>query len=177
MFFNLLAELPNKNDYVSKLIPNWVSFTTQLAALVVLIIGVIIFAYKPVKKIINKRKDYIEDNIRQSEINKVKANANFKASEESIIASQKKAQEILLKAEEDAGKIKQQVIDETKLEVSKMKDEAQKDIEQSKIDATEEIRKEMVSLALTTSKEILKREVNEKDNARLAEQFIKELEK
>lgn len=48
--------LPNKDDYISKIIPNWVSFTAQLGALIVLIIMIIIFAYKPVKKIIKKGK-------------------------------------------------------------------------------------------------------------------------
>ncbi len=177
MFSYLLAELPSKDDYISKITTNPVSFLTQLLALVVLIIAVIIFAYKPVKKIINARKDFIDNNIKNSELNNAKANANLKASEEAILASKKKAQEILLAAEKDALKIKENVITETKLEISAMKNEAQRDIEQSKLEAQEEIRKEMVSLALSASSEILKREVNEKDNARLAENFIKELKR
>ena len=43
------------SDFTDKLIPNWVSFVVQLAALIVLILIVFIFAYKPVKKIIKKR--------------------------------------------------------------------------------------------------------------------------
>ena len=173
----ILASTPERSDFVSKLIPNWVSFTVQLGALVVLIIVVMIFAYKPVRKIIEKRKDYIESNIKNSEISVTKANENYKQSEEAVLASKKKAQEILLAAEKEATVLKEKVMEETKQEVSKMKTAAQEDIEQSRKDAQEDIRKEMVSLAVSASEEILKREVNEKDNARLADDFIKELKK
>ena len=57
----------SSDDFTSKLIPNWVSFVTQLGALVVLVTVVIIFGYKPIKKIIAKRQDYIEQNIRDAE--------------------------------------------------------------------------------------------------------------
>ena len=56
----------SSDDFTSKLIPNWPSFVTQLAALVVLIIVVIVFAYKPVKKILKKRQDHIEENIKEA---------------------------------------------------------------------------------------------------------------
>ena len=47
----------------------------------------------------------------------------------------------------------------------------------SKEEAKEEIRQEMVSVALAASEEVLKREVNEKDNARIVENFIKDMDK
>ena len=61
---------------------------------------------------------------------------------------------------------------EAKEEVKEMKLAAQDDIEQAKVDALNDIRNEMVNVALTASKEILKREVDNEDNVRLAEDFI-----
>lgn len=169
--------LPTKDDFISKLIPNWVSFVAQLAALIVLIIVVIIFAYKPVKKIIEKRKDYIEDNIRQAEISKARASENLLKSEEMVIASEKKANEIIAEASNTAKAERNKILDETAVLVSKMKDDAEAEIEKSKEDAKEEIRKEMVDLALDASSAILKREVNDKDNERLADEFIRSVKK
>jgi len=68
------------------------------------------------------------------------------------------------------------MVEETNQLITKMKDDAQKDIEQATLDAKDEIRKEMVNLALSASSEILKREVNAKDNARIAEDFIRSIE-
>ena len=56
-----------------------------------------------------------------------------------------------------------------------MKIAAEQDIEQAKQDALKDIRNEMVSVALTASKEILKREVDSEDNTKLAEDFINRL--
>ena len=167
--------LPTSEDFVSKLIPNWVSFVVQLAALLVLIAVVIFFAYKPVKKIIRQRQDYIEDNIKQSEEDKLIAANNAKQSEEMIIASRKEANLIIEEAKKLSEAQKARSIEETNVLITKMKNDAQKDIEQATLDAKDEIRKEMVNLALSASSEILKREVNEEDNARIAEDFIRSL--
>lgn len=168
--------LPKSEDFIAKLIPNWISFVVQLAALLVLIAVVIYFAYKPVKKIINQRQEYIENNIKQSEIDKATAAQNAKQSEEMIIASQRKADQLVEDARKTSLEERNRMVEETNQLITKMKDDAQKDIEQATLDAKDSIRKEMVNLALTASSEILKREVNEKDNARIAEEFIRSIE-
>lgn len=177
MFFTETGiEKPTSGDFISKLIPNWVSFVVQLAALLVLIAAVIFLAYKPVKKILTDRQNYIENNIKQSEEDKAIAAQNAKQSEEMIIASQKKADQLVQEARQASLEERNRMVEETNQLITKMKDDAQKDIEQATLDAKEDIRKEMVNLALSASSEILKREVNEKDNARIAEDFIRSLE-
>ena len=67
------------------------------------------------------------------------------------------------------------MMEEARSEVKDIKIAAEQDIAQAKQDALNDIRKEMVNVALTASKEILKREVDQDDNARLAEDFINRL--
>ena len=177
--FNLvtLADI-NVGDYIQKnLIPNWVSFVCQLGALIVMILVIFFVAYKPVRKMLKKRSDYIEDNIRQEEEAKAEAIKNASQSEEAIIASKKEAANIIAQAKETAEDNKRAMIEETQLEINKMKSLAEEDIARSKEEAKEEIRQEMVSVALAASEEVLKREVNEKDNARIVENFIKDMDK
>lgn len=164
--------------YISEnLIPSWSSFVVQLAALVILIVVVLVVAYKPMKKMLAKRADYIENNIRESEIAKAEAERNAQESQEMIIASRKEAADIVANAKSLAIDTQKATLEETQLEVNRMKSQAREDIERSKIEAKEEIRQEMVSVALAASEEILKREVNEKDNARIVENFIEEIDK
>ena len=164
--------------YISEnLIPSWSSFVVQLAALVILIVVVLVVAYKPMKKMLAKRADYIENNIRESEIAKAEAERNAQESQEMIITSRKEAADIVANAKSLAIDTQKATLEETQLEVNRMKSQAQEDIERSKIEAKKEIRQEMVSVALAASEEILKREVNEKDNARIVENFIEEIDK
>ena len=163
------------DDFTSKLIPNWVSFVTQLGALIVMIAIVFIFAYKPVKKIITKRQDYIESNIKEAELSKAKWKENEEQSKANVLASTRTAADIVAEAKTEALKEKNKIIDETASEVERMKKEAENDIARMREDAKEDIRKEMVSVALDASKELLGREVNSSDYTRLLEEFIDDI--
>ena len=164
--------------YISdNLINGWTSFLVQFLALVIMVIVVFFVAYKPVKKMLAKRADYVETNIRDSEMAKAEAEKNISASEERLIASKKEAAEIVATARLTAEKNQKEMIEQTQQEINKMKTLAEEDIARSKEEAKEEIRQEMVSVALAASEEVLKREVNEKDNARIIEDFIKDIDK
>ncbi len=161
--------------FKEKLIPSWLSFVVQFAALVVLLIVVFVFAYKPIKKMLNKRADYIEQNIHEAEKNKAIAQENATQSQEMIIASKKQAASIIEEAQKQAESNRLLMVEQTRKEVEQMKLQAEEDIKRSQQDALEAIHDEMVAVALDASAEILKREVNEKDNKRLAEEFVNNL--
>lgn len=166
-----------ENYIKSNLIPSWVSFVVQFAAFVIMIVVILLVAYKPVKKLLSKRADYVENNIRDSETAKAEAETNAAQSRETLIASKKEAANIVAEAKALADANKAAAIEETQLEINQMKALAEEDIVKSKEDAKEEIRKEIVNVALAASEEVLKREVNEKDNAKVVEDFIKDLDK
>ena len=159
----------------NNLIPSWTSFVMQVAAFILLLIVVVFVAYKPVKRILKARQDYIEKEISDAEKSKAEAAVNLTQSQEAILASKKDASRIIEDAQAQALARKEEILAETRLEVEKMKKDAEADIARSRQDALDDIHKEMVEVALLTSSEILKREVNDKDNARLAKEFIDNL--
>ena len=158
-----------------KLIPDWVSFVIQFSSFIILLLVVFFFAYKPVKKMLKKRADYIQEEIEQAQKNH--ADAVKETQEAKKLLSDSKAEaSLIIEAATKKGEEKYEaMVIEAKEEVKEMKLAAQEDIEQAKVDALNDIRKEMVNVALTASKEILKREVDNEDNTRLAEDFINRL--
>ena len=167
----------NSESFTSKLIPNWPSFVAQLGALVVLIVVVIIFAYKPVKKIVQKRQDYIESNIKEAEQSKLVWQENELKSKETVPASERTAADIVAEAKKEAERQKALTLEETQLQVLQMKRDAENDIARMEVEAQEQIRKEIVSVALDASGELLGREVSSEDNIRLVEEFVEEVKK
>lgn len=167
----------SSSDFTSKLIPNWPSFVAQLGALLVLILVVIVFAYKPVKKIVEKRQDYIEKNIKDAEEAKANWQENETKSKATVLASNRAAADIVAEAKKEAEQEKAKILEEASIEVEKMKKDAENDIARMEKEAEESIRQEMVSIALDASKELLGREVNSSDNSRLIEEFIEEVKK
>lgn len=172
-FFNLEEEISKIGE---KLVPSWLALVVQLTAMLVLFLVVFFIAYKPVKKMLKKRSDFIEQEVNDAIANKAKSESNIVQSEETLLASKKQASEIIELAKQQALKNKEQILEEANQEVNKMKLDAAKDIERSKQEALDDIHNEMVDVAIEASKSILKREVNEKDDKRLVEDFIKELE-
>ena len=158
-----------------KLIPSWISFVVQFLSFLVLLLVVFFVAYKPVKKILKKRADHIEDEIKQAEEKNATAATSVNEAKELVSSSKIKASEIIKNAESQGQERVEAMLLEAKQEVAEMKKAAEEDSARAKEDALQDIRSEMVNVALSASKEILKREVDSKDNVKLAEDFIKQL--
>lgn len=167
----------NSDAFISKLIPNWISFVAQLGALLVLILVVIIFGYKPIKKIITKRQDYIEAQIKDAENSKATWQENELKSKETVLASNRTAADIVAEAKANAEVERNKILEQTALDVQKMKQDAENDIARMEVEAQEQIKKEIVNVALDASKELLGREVSSEDNNRLLEEFIEDIKK
>ena len=59
--------LPAGDDFVSKVFPNIWAFLVQLLAFIIMSIIVIKFAYKPVKKFLAQRREYVEEHLSKAE--------------------------------------------------------------------------------------------------------------
>ena len=158
-----------------KLIPDWVSFVIQFSSFIILLLVVFFFAYKPVKRILQKRADHIQNEINEAEEKNALAATSVAEAKELVNSSKIKASEIIKNAEAQGQEKYDAIILEAKQEVAEMKDLAEQDIARAKEDAIQDIRSEMVNVALSASKEILKREIDSKDNVKLAEDFIDQL--
>ena len=158
-----------------KLVPNLLSFVVQFLSFLVLILAVFILAYKPVKKILKKRADYIENEIKEARESNLEAQKNVDEAKEIVASSKLQASEIIKSAEKQGQERYDRMLASANEEIIEMKKYAEKDIERAKQEAIEDIRNEMVNIALSASEEILKREVDTDDNKRLAEDFINRL--
>ena len=158
-----------------KLIPNLLSFVVQFLSFLVLLIVVFVFAYKPVKKILKKRADYVENEIKEARENNFAAQKSASEAKEMVAKSKVQASEIIKNAEKQGQEKYDALILQAKQDVEEMKIDAKEDIERAKEEAIQDIRQEMVNVALSASEEILKREVDSADNKRLAEDFINRL--
>ncbi|HHT67231.1 MAG TPA: F0F1 ATP synthase subunit B [Erysipelotrichaceae bacterium] len=158
-----------------KMVPNLLSFVIQFSSFLILLAIVFFFAYKPVKKILAKRADYIQKEMDDAKENQLLAVKNAEEAKTILASSKVQASDIIRSAEQQGSLRANEIIDEAKEEAHSLLKQAQVDIVTAKQEALEDIRNEMVSVALAASKEILKREVDEIDNKRLAEDFVSRL--
>lgn len=164
-------------DFLEKIFGNFWSLLINLLALIVLFVVLFFVAYKPVKKYVDKRKEYIENNIHDAEVAKTFYEEKVNQTDEMISSAQKEGQEILKKAEENAQKEADAIILKAKDDARLLEEKATMNIEQEKEKARAQIRSEIVNVALDASKEILGREIDTKDNEKFLNDFAADLEK
>jgi F-type H+-transporting ATPase subunit b len=67
------------------------------------------------------------------------------------------------------------MLSEAQAQALRLKRKAEEEILQAKALAIQSMEQEMISIALDASRQVLKRELTEKDNAKVVEDFIKGL--
>lgn len=167
----------DQESFLAKLFPNPWDALAVFLAFVILLLVVFFFAYKPVKNLIKKRGDYVEGKIKNAEEKEKNAELKVKASEERIKDSEKEAMEIIEKAKVDAQKERAEIKEQAKLDADKEVIRAKEQIEQEIEKSKDQIHEEIVSVAVQVSSKVLEREVSKKDNEKLIDDFIDELEK
>lgn len=160
---------------VDKIWPNVWVLLAQIIAFVLMCIIVYFIAYKPVKAFIKKRQDYVENNIKDSEDKLEKARILTEEANNKIDEANNQSVEIINNAKDIATKKQQEIVAETEQILLEKKLRAQKEIEDERTRMEEEIHNTIVATALDASKEILKRELNEGDNAKLVNDFINQI--
>ena len=165
----------SKEDFMDKLFPNPWDALAVFLAFVVLLIAVFYFAYKPVKKLLKQRGDYVEGKIKTAEEREEKSQQLLSDANEEVKAKKVEAMGIVEKAKEDAQKERAAILDKAKeekeAEIKRTKEEIAQEIEASK----DEIHREIVSVAIDASSKVLQREVNKEDNEKLIDSFIDDL--
>ena len=165
-----------QNSVIDALVPNFWAFLTQFLALIVLIVLVSIFAYKPLRNYLDKRSDYLDNEIKSANKNNALSKVKLEEAEQQIADSKKEAANIIDSAKEQANLEKKKILDEANDEVLKMKAKSEEDIKESQKRAQKEVEDAIVSVALDASKHVLSREVNESDNKRIIDDFVATLD-
>lgn len=161
----------------TKLIPNVWAFLVQFIALIVMLIIVIKLAYKPVHKFLENRKKILKDEVDETEKARNEANRDKELAHKSISEAKTKANNIIKEAEQNARNKSEKILADTQNEVKDLKEKSLKEIEEAKKKAIKELNDEIVDVAFDASSKILEREVNKKDNSKIVEDFLKELDK
>ena len=159
----------------AKLIPNIWAFLVQLFAFIVLIIIVIKFAYKPVRKYLDKRSELLNNEKQETEELNKKAKENLYESEKKLADIRVDASKIIEEAKEKGKVEKEKLLKEANFEANRVKENAFKAIEEEKAKAAKDIKENIVDVAFTMSSKILEREVKEEDNKKIVENFVNEL--
>lgn len=165
------------DDFTSKIFPNGIiDFVVQLLGFVVLLVLVYLIAYKPVHKLLIKRKEYIEGNIKESESKLAEAKEAALHKDELIKEGQAEAAKIVEEARKQAQSETAASIAQAEEAIAKKKQAADEDIALQMEKAKKQLKGEVVDMALSASSALLSREVDGEDERKLLNDFLAKLE-
>ena len=167
--------LPSGEDFINKVFPNIWAFLVQFIAFIITAIVVTKFAYNPVKKFLQARREYVATHLKEAEEKNLEASKNQEKALAELQQSKKDAVNIIQKAKKEAEKEREVILEDTKKEIALKRLQAQEDIKKEQEKAIKEVRDEVVELAYEATKNILDREVSSKDDKKLVDDFVKDL--
>lgn len=132
-------------------------------------------AYKPVAKMLKQRSDKIQDDLLKAEQDKKAAEQTLAQYKAQLADAQKKAADIIDKAELTARQERDAAIADTKKEIERLKQNAKIDILNEKNRAAEQIQKEIVALSIAAAEKVIAKNISSKDNDKLINDFINNL--
>ncbi|MDY6393097.1 MAG: F0F1 ATP synthase subunit B [Bacilli bacterium] len=165
-----------EQDFVKKIFPNgmW-DFLIQLVAFILLLLIVFFLGYKPIHKMMQKRRDAVNGMIEDAKKNQVIAEKAAKASDQTILEGKEEAERILAEARKQAQFEREKLLADTEQEIIARKKKADEDILAAQEASKEEVRRQIVDVAMLASETLLSREVDDADNRRLVESFVDDL--
>ena len=134
------------------------------------------FFYKPIIKVLDARKESIQNDLMQAQEAHEAALEHKKAYEESLKEAHKKASEILEEAKRLGEEARQNIIDEANEEAKRATERAMQSIHHERDKALEDLRKEVAELAGLVAEKILEREITAQDHHDMVASFIQKVD-
>ena len=149
----------------------------QILNFLILVVILRAVAYKPVARLLQQRSDKIRKDLDQADADRKAAEQTLAQYKAQLSDAQKKAQAIVEKANLTARQEHDAAVAETRKEIERMKLSAQAEIENERNRAFEEMKSQIVTLSLAAAGKIVSKNLDNKENDKLVNEFISGLNK
>lgn len=159
-------------DKFIKLFPTWPMMVATLISLVFVVLILWYLAYKPVKKAIKARQDYIQSNIDQAkELNK-QSETKLQEANLRLLEAQKEADKIVQDSRKESNKILFSYISLARNNSKRLLEEARNDVQKQKEEFLAQSKNEIANVASELSKKILQKSVDKEIEKEIIDNFL-----
>ncbi|HLS65780.1 MAG TPA: F0F1 ATP synthase subunit B [Pseudogracilibacillus sp.] len=133
------------------------------------------FAWGPVVNMMQKREEYIANEIEEAEKNRQEAEKASKEAVEQLRQTRQEAQQIIEDARSAGTKLEQDIVESAKQEAERIKKTAQEEIRNEKEKALQALQDKVASLSVLIASKVIEKEISAQDQDELVEKYIKEV--
>lgn len=162
----------DKSWVVNNLFPNIWVFIAQLISAAILIVVMTWLVWKPTKSMLQKRHDFIANEINEATKAKEAATIQLNEVNQLKVDALSQAMGITTQAKAEAFEIIEQAKSEAKQVTTKMKNDAQKDIEQEKESVRAKAQDNIINIAFDIANSVLEKEVSKQDKDKYIDELL-----
>ncbi len=140
-----------------------------------LLAGLMAFAWKPIMEGLEKRESRIAGNIQKAEADAASAAAKLAEYEQKLASATEEAQAIVSTARKDAEAAGQKIVAAAQEEAARLQERATGEIESAKKVALNELASQSTSIAMSVAGRVVGREVNADDHNSLIQEMLSKL--
>lgn len=133
------------------------------------------FLYKPVMKVLEDRKSYIDRTLSESEAKMTAASSFIEDGREAINKANLSAKNVIDQASGAAEKMKREMLAEAKIDIEEHKTRAKEEIRQLKLEAKKSIRDEAARLSVIIAEKIIQKKIDRKTQKTVADNVIERM--
>ena len=149
----------------------------QILNFLILVVLLRAVAYKPVARLLQQRSDKIRNDLEKAEADRKAAEQTLADYKVQLADAHKRAQDIVDKANITARQEHDAAVAETRKEIERMKQVAQAEIESERNRAFEDMKSQIVTLSLAAAGKVVSKNIDTKENDKLVNEFISNLNK
>ncbi|WP_124728492.1 F0F1 ATP synthase subunit B [Staphylospora marina] len=147
----------------------------QLVAFLILMLLVSRFALRPMLNVMQKRQDYIEEQIRGAEKNRKEAEELLEKQREELNKARVEAREIIDRAKAQSEREAEEILKKAQERAERMIEEATIEIRREKEKALADLREEVAGLAVGVASKLLEKELDAKGQSRLVNSYLEQV--
>lgn len=147
----------------------------QLVFFIILLLALKKFAWGPVMNMMEKRENYVANEIEAAEKSRAEAEKAAQEAAAQLQNVRQEAQKIIEDAKNAGIKQEQDIIESARKEAERIKLQAQADIQNEKEQAIQALQAQVASLSVLVASKVIEKEISEADQKAFIEQYIKEV--
>jgi F-type H+-transporting ATPase subunit b len=147
----------------------------QLIVFLILLALLKKFAWGPLMGIMKQREEHIANQIDSAEKAKKEADALLEQHRQMLKDARQEAQSLIDNARKLGDEQREEIIQAARAEAVRLKEAAKMEIEQEKEKAVAALREQVASLSVLIASKVIEKELSEKDQAQLIEEYLKEV--
>lgn len=170
------STFPTEIEITENLWPSLITIIAHLIATGIIVVFIAYFIWKPLKKSLDSRTQYIQEQIVESEKLKKEAEINKINAESNLLDSKKESENILSKAATDSYRLKDKIEEQAKKKSQEIQEQAKLEAVKIKTELKSQYLKTVIDTSTQIAEKILEKEIDKKVHEKEIEKFISRLE-